>query len=110
MIHDITFFGAPLLLLVWLAGLPGVWRGRPKVSCLAAGAGIVLGLICALSGMNGPRHPNFWTGDLGVGDGFGLLGLFMMGGLLALISLALLIVTAVVASVRAGEMEQGRSE
>jgi len=110
MIHDITFFGAPLLLLVWLMGLPGVWRGRPKVSCWAAGGGIALGLVCAFSGMAGPRHSNFWTGDLGVGDGFGLLGLFMMGGLLAVISLAMLIVTAVIASLRAGEMEQGRPE
>jgi len=110
MINDITFAGAPLLLLVWLAGLPGVWRGQPKVSCWASAAGIALGVVCAFSGMTGSRHPNFWTGGLGAGDGFGLLGLALMGGLLALVSLALLVLTAVTASLRANRISQEISE
>jgi hypothetical protein len=106
MIQTLVFIGAPLLLLAWLAGLPSVWRGRPKLSMGAAGAGMILGLICAFSGMLGSRQSNIWTGEAGNGDGFGLIGLFLMGAGLAGIAFLLLIVAAVAASLRVGKPNQ----
>ena len=106
MIQALAYLGAPILLAAWLAGLPGVWRGQPKLSLWAAGVGIILGLVCALSGMFGARHSNFWTGDAGNGDGFGLIGLFLLGAGLTGIAFVLLVVAGVMASIRADKVTQ----
>ena len=106
MIQNLVLVGAPILLAIWLAGVPALWKGRSKITLWAAGSGVLLGIVCAFSGLAGPRQANFWTGNAGAGDGFGLIGLFVMGGILAGISLAIFFVTAVIASIRVKQTEQ----
>ncbi len=110
MIGPLLLIGVPLLLLAWLVGLPSMWRGAPKLSLWASGIGILLGLVTALSGMMAPRHDNFWTGNAGTGDGFGLIGLFVAGGLLAGVAFILFIATVTIATIRSDRTEKKASE
>ena len=110
MIQTLLLFGTPLLLLVWLVGLPNAWKGRPKLALWASGLGVGLGAVAALSGIAGPRHTSFWTGDAGSGDGFGLIGLFLVGGVVAGASLLVFMITAAVASARGAKAKQGVSK
>ena len=110
MIQTLLLVGTPLLLLVWLAGLPNAWKGRPKLALWASGLGVGLGVLAAMSGIAGPRHSNFWTGDAGSGDGFGLIGLFVLGGAVAGASLIFFMITAAVATARGAKANQEVSE
>ena len=83
-----------------LVGLPALWRGHPKLSLWASGVGFLLGLIVSVGAMGLPRYSSFWLGNMGAGDGFGLIGLFIFGAGAAGVALVLFLSTATVAAYR----------
>jgi hypothetical protein len=106
----ILFFGGTgLLILSWIAGLFMLWKGQPKVAIWSCALCAMLGIATAGSTMFGPRNSDFLYGDLHRGDGFGLIGLIVLGGIVAGIAFVALIITAVLAAVRKNILEKEAS-
>jgi hypothetical protein len=106
----ILFFGGTgLLILTWFAGLPKLWKGQPRLAILSCTLCAMLGVGTASAAMLGPRNSNLLFGYLSGGDGFGLVGLTMLGAIVAGISLVVLIITAVLAGARKNILEKGAS-
>jgi hypothetical protein len=73
----------PLILILgcvvfWGAGLGRAWAGEPKHSLLAGGAASAVGATTVLLTLLLPRSA---MGELGHGDGMGLIGLIFFGAI-----------------------------
>lgn len=91
---------SPLAFIAWLVALPAVWRGQPRVALWAAGAAFALGLVVSIGAVALPRYSDFWLGNMGAGDGFGLIGLVIFGAGVAAVAAVLFVVTVIVAAMR----------
>ena len=108
MIPMLLWLGGIVCLGLWLAGLPGVRAGRPKLALYSSTGGVIIGLICSVGAMSLPRYSSFWFGSMGQGDGFGLIGLSVFGACLALASFIALLATAAVGAVRAKKTDKDK--
>ncbi|WP_260482473.1 hypothetical protein [Sphingomicrobium flavum] len=110
MITTLFFLGAIVSCVLWLAGLPAVWKGRAKLSLWGVGVAIISGSISAVGAMTLPRNSQLLFGSAGGGDGFGLIGLFILGSAMAAAGLVLLVLTAAFANYRSKKFIEEVSE
>ncbi|MEQ1725491.1 MAG: hypothetical protein ABL882_06155 [Sphingopyxis sp.] len=60
----------------------------------------ILNVFTVFFVMEGPRYSDFWMGGLGHGDGMGLIGMMYFGAVAACVSLAIVVLTAIIGVVR----------
>ena len=82
-----------LVLATWGMGLARAWGGEPRLSFTSGGLAVVLGVATVLAVMLLPRNA---FGELGHGDGMGLIGLMVFGVIGALTGVAALAITVTV--------------
>ena len=95
MIPNIFFGGSFVCLCVWVAGLLQMGRMRSRLSHGASLAAIVISLGTIASAIYLPR--SHWAlGNMGGGDGFGLVGLIFFAGIAFVAALVTFAVTEIV--------------
>jgi hypothetical protein len=67
-----------------------------------------MGIIAGMTG--GRRSESFWLGNAGSGDGFGLIGLFIGGAIVAGASLLLFLIATTTSRLRANKLTGEISE
>jgi len=92
---------------VWVAGLKQSYLGQPKSSLLGAAAAVVLGIVTIIAVTVLPREA---FGELGHGDGMGLIGLYLFGAVGVGTGLIASLVTGIIYAVghksRVGSVEE----
>ena len=93
MIRQTLLLGLPFLAIMWAIGLATMKDNGPALAIWSTRFATVISLIGMVSPLVLPRYSEWLFGELGHGDGFGLIGLIMIGAIGLLMSLLAMLLT-----------------
>lgn len=80
--------------ITWLvASIWIVFGGKLTLAIVAAGVVSGAGAAASFVAIAAPRYSAFWTGSAGGGDGQGLIGYFLFGGIAFIVGLVLMAIS-----------------